>query len=136
MSTMFNHLSSLRSDATAVEALYALGHSLLLQEQFADAASVFRILLQVAPGDDRSWLALGECHRQAGHTEIALELFSAGTVAVESARGCAVARFRLLHDLGRSDDADTAFDEALVIAERDADHDFLSSLRNERALRP
>lgn len=133
---MFPNPSSFPSDKTAIEALYSLGHSLLAQERFADAASVFRILLQVAPEEDRSWLALGECHRQAGHAEVALELFSAGAIAIESARGCALARFRLLHDLGRNDDADSAYDEALAIAERDSDNDFLTTLQNERTARP
>ncbi len=120
----------------ARESLYATGHALLEQQRYADAAAVFRIMLRLVPNDERSWLALGECHERVGHRELALELYSAGCIAVPSAARCSLARFRMLHDDDKTDEADLAFEQSLEIAERNADDDFIQQLRNERRLRP
>lgn len=117
----------------AIEALYALGHSLLGQERFRDSSAVFRLMLQVAPEDERSWLGLGACHEGAGQNLIALELYGAGGGAIDSVR-CHLARFRILHDLDRITEADEAFDAASLVA---GDDDELTGLIvAERSLRP
>jgi Flp pilus assembly protein TadD len=132
--TMSNGSPGLSRDAR--EGLYATGHALFTQERYADAAAIFRIMLRLAPGDERSWLALGECHERAGHDELALELYSAGYTVVPHAARCALARFRILSDCGRSEEADLAFEQSLEIAERNDDEDFMRLLESERRLRP
>ena len=106
------------------------------QERFIDAAAVFRIMLQVAPEDERSWLALGECHELAGHTDVALELYGAGTCAIENAVRCEIARFRLLHQLGRIDEADEAIASARAMAESKNDDELLELAERERIEKP
>ena len=105
-----------------IETLYATGYWLYTKERYADAAAAFRVLLQAAPTQERSWLALGECHEKVGHLRIALELLGSGTVAAAPAPRCMLARARVLRTLGRGGEADDAFDEAQTLAEQmDAD---------------
>jgi tetratricopeptide (TPR) repeat protein len=120
----------------AREALYATGHALLEQERHAQAAAVFRILLRLCPSDERGWLALGECHVRAGHDDLALELFSAASVALHDAPRCALARFRLLYDAGRTDEADAAHETAVEMAERSEDQELIAISKSERSFRP
>jgi len=123
------------SEQLAVEALYATGHALLCGDRHAEAAGVFRIMLQVVPEDERSWLALGECHERAGHRDVALELYGAATCATHAPR-CALARFRLLYDMDASDEATEAWEEARELAEREDDPNLIETVEAERRLRP
>ncbi len=100
-----------------IEALYATGHWLYEQKRWADARSVFRVMLLCAPDDERGWLALGACHEETGDTDIALELYGAGRVVARPAGRCEVARARVLRSLGLDDEADEALTRALQIAE-------------------
>ena len=101
------------------------------RERYRDAAQVFQIMLQAAPTDERGWLALADCHEKLGQRHIALELFSAGTVAAEPAPRCMLSRFRLLYDLNRSQEADEAYDAALELAAA-ADDEDLAKRHSER----
>lgn len=123
-------------DETAIETLYATGHWLHANERWADAATVFRVMLQVAPGDERSWLALGDCHERIDQKYIALELYSAGAVAAEPSVRCQIARFRVLYDLDRGTDADHAFERAAELALESGDPDLMGLTQRERAVRP
>lgn len=100
-----------------IETLYATGYWLFAQDRYADAASVFRVLLQAAPTVERSWLALGECHERAGQLRIALELFGTATIAAAPAPRCSLARARVLKALGHEIEAENAFDSARDLAE-------------------
>jgi tetratricopeptide (TPR) repeat protein len=106
--------------AAAVEAIYATAHWLLGRERPADAAKVFRLLLRMAPRDERGWLGLGECHERIAQPHIALELYGAGSVIAGGERSvsvrCLLARARLLAHRGRSAEAESLLD----IAERAA----------------
>jgi len=107
------------SPIPTVEAIYATGHWFFERENYKDAAKVFRILLHAAPRDERGWLALGECHERHGQPLIALEMYGAGTtVAAPSAR-CMIGRARVLRALGRDDEAEEAFDQAVQLAAED-----------------
>ena len=103
----------------AVEALYATGFQLHQQERFAEAATMFRLMLQLIPTEERGWLALGECHRSAGHRLIACELLGTGMVVAAPAPRCALLRALCLRELGREAEADLHFDQALESAEGD-----------------
>lgn len=120
----------------AKEALYATGYSLLQSSRFAEAATVFRIMMRLAPTDERGWLALGECHERIGQNRIALELYSAGARAAFPAARCLVAEFRLLHDDGNFAVADAIFEDAERIAEELEDEALGRLLRAERKVRP
>ncbi len=124
-----------RESAKAIEALYALGYGLHAQERFADAAAVFRIMLQVAPTDERSWLALGECHELLGHSEVALELYGAGSTVVDGAIRCELARYRLFAALGRDTEAEEALEAATEIAENSSDGALVELIDAEKAVR-
>ena len=104
-----------------LERLYAAGFWLLDQHREEEAADVFRTMLQLAPRDERAWLGLGECHLRKGQLEIALELYSMGAVAADPTVRCRAARARALRALGRNDEADEAYREALALAERTED---------------
>src|SRR5258708_11491631 len=116
-----------RAQQHAVEILYTTGFQLHAQARYCDADQVFRIMLQAAPTDERGWMALADCHEKLGQRYIALELFSAGTIAAEPAPRCMLSRFRILYDLNRSQEADEAYDAALELAAA-ADEDDLNKL--------
>lgn len=132
-------MSSQRPDedaARAVESLYALGHWLVTQDRFHDAAVVFRLMLRAAPTDDRGWLALGLCHERLGQPEVALELYGGGAVAAEPSARCHLARFRVLWDLDRLHEADEAIEIAREVAEQGDDDDLVAQIDAERRARP
>lgn len=120
--------------ARAIEAIYAAGHHLLSQERPREAAKVFRLMLKVAPQDERGWLGLGQCHEKAFQPHVASELYGAGSVVTASVGiasvRCLLARARILKSLGRDpEDALQAADEAAY--ERD-DEDLIKLVSNER----
>lgn len=121
---------------TAKEALYATGYSLLQSSRFAEAAAVFRIMMRLAPVDERGWLALGECHERIGQNRIALELYSAGARAASPAARCLVAQFRLLYDNSDFALADAIFEDAEKLAEELEDEALGRLLQAERKVRP
>ncbi len=125
-----------RTQQHAVEILYTTGFQLHAQERYRDAAQVFQIMLQAAPTDERGWLALADCHEKIGQRHIALELFSAGTIAAQPAPRCMLSRFRLLYDLNRSQDADEAFEAALELAGAADDEELTKLVQSERKVRP
>jgi hypothetical protein len=120
----------------AIEALYATGHWLFVQKRWADAQSVFRVMLLCAPTDERGWLALGACHEEGGDTDIALELYGAGRVVARPAGRCEVARARVLRSLGLDDEADDAVARALEIAEEAGDETLRALASAEARVRP
>ena len=122
------------SNDAPIEAIYAAAHWLLSHDRVADAAGAFRILLRVAPRDERGWLGLGECHERISQPFIALELYGAGTVVACDSRAasvrCLLARARLLSKMGR--DAEGALDAADAAAEKVGDGDLIALVRRER----
>jgi tetratricopeptide (TPR) repeat protein len=119
------------SDAYGIEKLYATGHWLLGEERFEDAAQVFRVMLQLAPTDERAWLGLGECHRRVDQPNIALELFAMGSAAAEPAPRCFVACARVLTSLGRDAESDFAYERAVELASESGDDDLLKQIHIE-----
>ena len=123
---MSPELASLLSPATvapeALDALYALGHQLLVQNDAPRSAlPIFRVMLACAPTDERAWLGVGECHLRLDETDIALEIFGAATLASKRSARCHVARARILRAEGRRRDAEDALDEAVAIADANDD---------------
>ena len=122
--------------ARAADLLYAQGLQMHGEERYADAAAVFRLMLRVAPTDERGWVALGDCHQRVGQNQVALELYGAGMIAAEPAPLCAIARFRTLWDLERTVEADEAFEEAQRLLDEGSDSSLVDRLAREREARP
>jgi tetratricopeptide (TPR) repeat protein len=122
-----------RRDLT--ESLYAVAYALLESERHSEAAAVFRLMLHVSPTDERSWLGVAQCHEQIGQSVIALELYSAGTVAAEPAARCMLGRAKMLRSLDRDDEADDALYAAADLAEAARDPSVLELVHQERRVR-
>lgn len=123
-------------DRNAIESLYALGHWLITQDRYPDAATVLRLMLRAAPTDERGWLALGLCHERLGQHEVALEIYGGGAVAGEPSALCHLARFRTLWEVDRMQEADEAIEIAREIAETQDDSDLVAQVDAERRARP
>jgi Flp pilus assembly protein TadD len=106
----------------ALEALYATGHWLYSQDRFANAQSVFRAMIHLAPEDERGWLALGACHEALEEDDVALELYGAAATETTAPR-CELARARILRRRGRDTEARAAVAEAARIAEQLRDYE-------------
>ena len=101
----------------AIEAIYAIGHTLLEQQRAVEAAKVFRVMLRLVPTDERGWLGLGACHEELDDLDIASELYGAGwTVAQPPSARCLSALSRVMHLLGDVATAHEYFAESLVVA--------------------
>jgi tetratricopeptide (TPR) repeat protein len=124
------------SRPAAVEAIYATAHWLLARERPADAAKVFRVMLRVAPRDERAWLGLGECHERIDQLRIAAELYGAGSVIAGDARSvsvrCLLARARTMGKLGRSGEIDRILDAAERAASEQDDDSLVALVASER----
>jgi tetratricopeptide (TPR) repeat protein len=135
MRTLFSPAESAGSTTSAkavVEALYATGHWLFGLSRYADAATVFRAMVEVAPTDERSWLALAYCHQTVDHGVIALEMLGTGRVVAAPAPRCELARSRALRALGRIEEADEALEFAAEAAEQSENEEIAAAVRAER----
>jgi hypothetical protein len=125
-----------RARPTTVEAIYATAHWLLARERAADAAKVFRVLLRVAPRDERGWLGLGECHERIDQMRVAAELYGAGSVIAGGVGSisvrCLLARARTLSKLGRSADIDWILDTAEHAAAAQENEELVALVAAER----
>jgi thioredoxin-like negative regulator of GroEL len=128
------------SRPVTLEAIYATAHWLLTRERFADAAKVFRVMLQIAPRDERAWLGLGECHERVEQPRIAAELYGAGSVIAGGARNlsirCLIARARMMSRLGRGAEVDGILDTAERAALEQGDEHLVELVASERRRLP
>jgi hypothetical protein len=131
------------SRKNAIEAIYATAHWLLGHERTAEAARVFRTMIHAAPGDERGWLGLGECHERIRQPRIAAELYGAGSLAASATRAdgaagivpsvrCLLARARALATLDREADALSAIEAAAQAAEDQDDDELAALVASER----
>ncbi|MGA7124102.1 MAG: hypothetical protein WBY94_28630 [Polyangiaceae bacterium] len=124
------------SRPSTVEAIYATAHWLLFRERVEDAAKVFRVMLRVAPHDERGWLGLGECHERIDQPRIAAELYGAGSVIAGGSRAvsvrCLVARARALAKVGPGAEIEGILDAAESAAAAQDDEELLALVADER----
>src|ERR1700730_8453661 len=124
------------SRPATVEAIYATAHWLRARERAADSAKVFRVMLQIAPRDERGWLGLGECHERIDQLRIAAELYGAGSVIAGGGRSvsvrCLLARARMMSRLGRSAEIEWILDTAERAALEQADEELMHLVASER----
>ena len=71
------------------EALYALAYDKLSEQNHRDAACLLRLMLHLAPNDERGWLGLGLCHEREGQLEMASQLYASGVLANRASGRCA-----------------------------------------------
>lgn len=109
------------------EALYALAFKKLGQESFHDASALLRLMLHLAPKDERAWLGLGLCHERLGQLRVAGEIYAAGCAAAKPSGRCALACARVLDRQGQSDSADDLYEVAIEAFEN-ANQDELARL--------
>ncbi len=115
-----------------LEALYAVAYTFLENERTEDATKAFRVMVRVAPTDERAWLGLGACHEKLGQEGIASELYGAGSLVTQpkSAR-CLVALARILRQAGDDVSADEHIEHALALCDTNDDDALGLSIRRE-----
>jgi tetratricopeptide (TPR) repeat protein len=113
------------------EALYALAHRKLGDEHYQDAAVLLRLMLHLAPADERAWLALGLCHENMGQLRLASELYAAGVLAASPAGRCALACARVLDRQDRGCEATDLYLSAIQAFEVSGEVDLLRLSRSE-----
>ena len=122
----------IESTPARVAAVYSCARKLLSASSYSDAAVLFRLMLHLAPTDERSWLGLGVCHEKLGQLNIARELYAMGTVATESPR-CHIACARVLRQQELTELASEQYSCAIELAGQD-DPDLLQMARQEIAV--
>ena len=117
---------------SAVDALYATGYFLLIEQQVVHARSVFRGMIHLAPDDERGWLALGACY-ETQHPDLALRLYDGARQSTWHAPRCEVARARILRSRGRASEARDALARAARAARQIRDADLNALIASEWA---
>lgn len=117
----------MRTSSPEVEALYAAGHWMLSQRRTADAAVLFRAMVEADERDERGWLALGACHEEIAQPALAVVMYDAALEVAAPAPRCAIAKARVLKRVDRDDDAAAALELAVEHA-REIDDDELVRL--------
>ena len=120
---------SIESTPARIAAVYSCARKLLSESNYSDAAVLFRLMLHLAPTDERSWLGLGVCHEKLGQLNIARELYAMGTVATESPR-CHIACARVLRQQELPELASEQYARAIDLAGPD-DSDLLEMASQE-----
>lgn len=121
--------------ARRTEALYTLAHRKLGEQRYVDAAALLRLMLHVAPTDERAWLALGLCHERLGQLGTASELYATGVLAARPTGRCALACARVLERQGRSDEAGELYEHAIEAFETRGEDDLARLCRQELEVR-
>lgn len=120
----------------ALEALYAAAFMFLDVDRVQDATRAFRVMVRFAPTDERAWLGLGACHERRDETDIAAELYGAGSVvASPPSPRCLLALARVERARGAESAAEEYVDEALALAESLEDEELIVLVRAERGHR-
>lgn len=115
----------------AIEALYATGHWLFMQQRVAQALSVFRAMIHLAPEDERGWLATGFCYEAQSQADLALHIYAAALQLAEPAARCAVAQARILRTRGLIHEARRALAHAARAADAAQDEELRTLVANE-----
>ncbi len=97
-----------------------LGRALLDLGEIARAGAEFEAALAADPERSAAWLGLAEVRLQRGDEPGALRALEDGAGFAASNAKLRVERGRVLHRLGRPEEAQRAFEEALPLAPRDA----------------
>lgn len=113
----------------AIEAIYAVAHSLFESQRIVEAIKAFRVMIRIAPSDERSWLGLGSCHEYFNETEVAAEMYGSGSVVAAPSARCLLALARVERQQGG--DVSERYEEAAEAAEAVDDDLFARRIRLE-----
>lgn len=120
----------------SLDALYAVAHMFLGEDRIEDAVRAFRVLMRIAPTDERGWLGVGACHERRDEHAIASEIYGAGSVVTSPLSWrCVIALARLARRRGDTFAADDLLDEAEAIADANDDEDAHAVVETERSAR-
>lgn len=129
MHTGFPSVSRATSLSVLTERVYASAYEALENDDLKSAERFFGLLAVLAPTDERAWVGLGVTRERCGDWPMAAARYSIGSALVPQSAWCHLGRARALEQLGRSDEAELAFDEAETCAE---DAALLHQIANER----
>lgn len=117
----------------ALEALYAAAFMFLDADRVEDATNAFRVMVRLAPTDERAWLGLGACHERRDEEDIAAELYGAGSlVASPPSPRCLLALARLERARGDGHLADEHVTDAHALAHSLEDAELIELVALER----
>lgn len=122
---------STNTEQRRVEALYALAHGKLNRQEHHDAACLLRLMLHLAPSDERAWLGLGLCHEREGQLEMASQLYASGVLASEGSGRCALACARVLDQRGNDAEARELYEHAVAAFELRGEEELARAAQRE-----
>jgi tetratricopeptide (TPR) repeat protein len=126
----------MQHDPRHTEALYTLAYHKLSQQNHHDAACLLRLMLHLAPSDERAWLGLGLCHEREGQLEMASQLYASGVLANRASGRCALACARVLDRRGLDDECRDLYEHAVEAFEQSGDDELAHAARSELEARP
>ena len=122
---------ALAPSLTAVaERCYASAYHALASGDLTPATHLFGVLALLEPHGERAWVGLGACQERAGRPAAALTVYTLGhTLTGGASPWLGLGRARTLRALGRSQQAERAFDLAEAAAD---DPRVLRAIQEER----
>lgn len=105
---------------TLAERVYATAFQALENDDYTAAERYFALLALLAPRDERAWVGLAVSRERCGDDNMAAARFLLGGALLPASTWCHLGRARALRRLGRSAEAETAFDEAEATTDDEA----------------
>ncbi len=116
--------------SAVAERCYASAYQALSNGDLTPATHWFGMLALLEPHGERAWAGLGACQERAGRPDVALTLYTLGnTLTRGTSPWLGLGRARTLRALGRTDQAEAAFDQAEQAAD---DPRVLRAIQEER----
>jgi len=101
------------------ERCYAAGFRALAEGDLSAGARLFALLALLEPRRERSWAGLAVAHERSGRLTLAAALYGIGQQVAGASAWLELGRARTLRALGRSGEAEQAFDTAESLASND-----------------
>jgi predicted TPR repeat methyltransferase len=108
------------STAVSVEEALAIAIQKHQRCQFAEAASIYRMILAAIPDQVDALHFLGVAESQLGHSKLALQLLGQALALVPEHADALNNRGNVLREMGRLDEAEADYRRSLVVRPRDA----------------
>lgn len=105
------------SRAAVAERCYAAGFHALADGDLGAGARWFGLLALLEPRRERSWAGLAVAHERSGKLALAAALYTVGQRVSGASAWLELGRARTLRALGRTHEAERAFDAASALAD-------------------